>query len=130
MTRKHSLGALQLAIMQVVWEQGQVSVNDVHAALLPSRGLAPTTIATMLKKMEEKGVVAHTTEGRKFIYHAAVSEANVRRSMVADMTNNLFGGKVTDLVSHLLAEHEVDADELTRLRGLIERHDADREADR
>jgi len=94
-------------------------VADVHGALEEERGLAPTTIATMLKKMEAKGVVTHRTEGRRFLYRPTVTEAAVRRTMVGDVTDRLFRGEVTALVSHLLAEHEIDADELERLKTLI-----------
>lgn len=121
MVDKHRLGDLQLAIMRVLWRGGEASVADVHGALEAERGLAPTTIATMLRKMEDKGVVTHRTEGRKFIYRPAVSEAAVRRTMVGELTDRLFRGEVTALVSHLLAEHEIDAGELERLRALVAR---------
>jgi len=119
MTDRTRLGDLQLAIMRVLWSGGEASVADVHAALEEERGLAPTTIATMLKKMEAKGVVTHRTEGRRFLYRPSVTEAAVRRTMVGDVTDRLFRGEVTALVSHLLAEHEIDADELERLKHLI-----------
>lgn len=120
MSDRYRLGDLQLAIMRVLWRRDEASVADVHQAL-EERGLAPTTIATMLKKMEAKGVVTHRTEGRRFLYRPTVTEAAVRRTMVADVTERLFRGEVTALVSHLLAEHEVDADELERLKSLITR---------
>jgi predicted transcriptional regulator len=119
MSDKHRLGDLQIAIMREIWRSGEASVADVHAALEEERGLAPTTIATMLKKMEAKGVVTHRTEGRKFIYRPTVSEADVRRTMVGDLTERLFRGEVTALVSHLLAEHEIDPDEMERLEALL-----------
>jgi BlaI family transcriptional regulator, penicillinase repressor len=119
MDESHHLGDLQLAIMRILWSQGESSVADVHEALEPERGLALTTIATMLAKMEKKGVVDHRTEGRKFIYHPTVSEGQVRRSMVADLTSQLFRGDVFALVNHLLSEHEIDTRELDQLRGLI-----------
>jgi predicted transcriptional regulator len=119
MSDKHRLGDLQIAIMREIWRSGEASVADVHAALEEERGLAPTTIATMLKKMEAKGVVTHRTEGRRFIYRPTVSEADVRRTMVGDLTERLFRGEVTALVSHLLAEHEIDPDEMERLEALL-----------
>ncbi len=115
----HHLGDLQLAIMRILWSQGEASVADVHEALEPERGLALTTIATMLAKMEKKGVVDHRAEGRRFIYRPTVSEGQVRRSMVTDLTSQLFRGDVFALVNHLLSEHEIDARELDQLRGLI-----------
>lgn len=119
MEESHHLGDLQLAIMRTLWSGGEATVADVHEALEPERGLALTTIATMLAKMEKKGVVEHRAEGRRFIYRPTVSEGQVRRSMVADLTSQLFRGDVFALVNHLLSEHEIDSQELDRLRGLI-----------
>jgi predicted transcriptional regulator len=107
----------------VLWARGETTVADVHEALEPERGLALTTIATMLVKMEKKGVVDHRTEGRRFIYRPLVSEDKVRRSMVADLTAQLFRGDAAALVNHLLSEHEIDSRELSELRDLIEAHE-------
>ena len=119
METSHHLGDLQLAIMRVLWSHGQATVAEVHETLEPERGLALTTIATMLTKMEKKGVVSHRAEGRRFIYKPLVSESQVRRSMVADLTSQLFRGDVTALVNHLLSEHEIDERELAQLQELI-----------
>jgi predicted transcriptional regulator len=119
METSHHLGDLQLAIMRVLWNRGEATVAEVHETLEPERGLALTTIATMLTKMERKGVVHHRADGRRFIFRPLVSEAQVRRSMVADLTSQLFRGDVTALVNHLLSEHEIDARELAQLRKLI-----------
>src|SRR4051812_13495057 len=119
METSHHLGDLQLAIMRVLWAHGEATVADVHEALEPERGLALTTIATMLVKMEKKGVVDHRAEGRRFIYRPLVSEGQVRHSMVADLTAQLFRGDVTALVNHLLSEHDIEAGELVQLRELI-----------
>lgn len=123
------LGKLQLAIMRVLWTHGESTVSEVHRSLEPSHGLAPTTIATMLKKMEAKGVVQHHTEGRRFIYRATITEDAVTRSMVADLKERLFDGSAAALVSHLLRAHEVDDDELAALREEIERAQPDVDAD-
>lgn len=125
MSTRHRLGDLQLAIMRVLWERGEAAVADVHAALEPERGLAPTTIATMLTKMEDKGVVAHRAEGRRYIYRPTVSEPEVQREMLAELTERLFLGDVTAVVSTLLADHDVDREELAALRELIERRRRD-----
>ncbi len=121
MTGRTHLGDLQLAIMRVLWALGEATVAEVHRALAAERGLAPTTVATMLKKMEQKGVVAHRTEGRTFVYLPTVSEGEVTHSMVAQLGDRLFGGDVTAFVSHLIEEHDVDALELAELRALIAR---------
>ena len=53
----HRLGDLQLNIMKVLWDRGEATVTDVHAALSGDRDLAYTTMATMLRKMEARGLV-------------------------------------------------------------------------
>ena len=120
MTRRHRLGDLQLAIMQILWDRSEATASEVHGALVDERGLAPTTIATMLKKMEAKGVVAHRVDGRVFVYRPTVAERDVRTTMVGDLVGRLFEGDPTALVSHLLREGEIDADELAALRARIE----------
>jgi predicted transcriptional regulator len=94
----------------------------VQEALEEQRDRALTTIATMLVKMEKKGIVAHRTEGRQFVYRALVSETDVQRSMVGELTELLCGGDVTALVSHLLTEQEIDDRELAKLKTLIAEH--------
>ena len=120
MSQKHRLGELQIAIMQVLWDRKEASASEVHAALHDERGLAPTTIATMLRKMEDKGVVTHRTEGRQFLYRARVREADVRRTMVSDLVDRLFEGDPLELVSHLLDDKQIDAAELQRIREKLE----------
>lgn len=118
-----TLGDLQLAIMRVIWRRGEAAAAEVHEALYDERGLAPTTIATMLTKLEKKGVVTHRTEGRKYLYRAEISEDRVRRSMVGELTERLFAGDRAALMSHLLEEHRLDAAELDEIKNLIARHD-------
>ena len=102
--------------MAVLWERGEATAAGVHEALREERGLAPTTIATMLRKMEAKGVVAHRAEGRQFVYRPTVSEELVRRSMVGELVERLFGGDPKALVAHLVSEHEIAPGELSDLR--------------
>lgn len=128
MSAKHQLGDLQLAIMRVLWSQDEATVSEVHAALADERGLAPTTIATMLTKMEDKGVVDHRMDGRRFVYRPLVTEPEIRRAMLSDLTSRLFLGDVTAVVSQLLATHDVDRAELAELRALIARREAREEA--
>jgi predicted transcriptional regulator len=118
MARSHHLGELQLAIMRVLWDRGEASAADVHAALA-ERGLAPTTIATMLRKMEDKGVVGHREAGRTFFYRPRVQSEQVHRRMVADLVAQLFDGDPLQLVDHLVREGEIDLGELDALRKQI-----------
>ncbi len=123
MSKTHKLGELQLAIMQVLWSRQEASVAEVHQSLFAERGLAATTIATMLVKMEKKGVVTHHAEGRRYIYRSTASENQVRRTMVNEITDRLFEGSAVALVSHLLEQHAVKPEEIEELRELIAEHE-------
>ncbi len=114
------LGDLQLRIMRILWSGGPMSVAEVQERL-GGEPLAYTTVATMLRKMENRHLVTHREEGRKFIYRAAVSAEDVTRSMADDLVDRLFEGSLAETVSHLLETREVSPDELTRLEQLIRR---------
>ena len=118
---RQTLGDLQHAIMAVLWERGEATTADVHQALQEERGLALTTIATMLRKMEDKGVVTHRAEGRQFVYRPTVSRAEIRESMVGELVERVFGGDARALVAHLVSEHEIDTRELGELRERLDR---------
>ena len=115
----HRLGDLQLRILQVLWEHRAASVAEVREAL--GDDLAYTTIATMLRKMEARGLVRHRNEGRRFIYLAAVKEGDISRTMVDRLVDRLFDGSLTAAVHHLLESRDVDQEELAELEKLIRR---------
>ncbi len=127
---RHTLGDLQHAIMKVLWSSGEATTAVVYDALYAERGLAPTTIATMLRKMEDKGVVAHRVDGRHFVYRPTVSETEVRSSMVGELLDRLFAGDAAALVSHLVADHAMDEAELAELRSLLAAAEAGKEDNR
>lgn len=115
------LTGLQLAVMRVLWARGEASVLDVQEALRQDdRHLAQTTVATLLSRLEKRGVATYRLDGRQYVYRARISEADVRESVLADVTQGLFGGDVTTLVSHLLSTNDVDEADLARVRAMID----------
>jgi len=115
----HRLGDLQLKIMKVLWEAGEATVARVHDTVSPDRTLAHSTIATMLRKMEGRGLVKHRTVERKFLYRALVKEDVVAGKMSQHFIEGLFEGSLADMVSHLLKTQEISREELDRLEKLI-----------
>jgi len=110
---------LQLAIVRLLWERGECTVVEVQEGLLPQRDLAQTTVATLLSRLEKRGMVSHRVAGRQFLYRAEVSEPAVRQSMVGELTEMLFAGRPTALISHLITERDIDASELDEVKRLI-----------
>lgn len=122
-----SLSELQIALMRVLWRRGESSTADVAAELADERGLKHTTVATLLTRLEKRGVVAQRREGRQLFYRALVGEAQVRRSMVADLIGSLFGGDPRALVAHLVDESEIAPGDLERVRKRLAKAPARRE---
>ncbi len=124
MSDAHQLTDLQFSIMRILWERGQASAAEICEALRADRGLAQSTVATVLSRLEKRGVVKHETRSRQYVYHPAVSEPEVRRTMVSELTERLFDGDVAALMSHLLSARDMSEGDLARVRELIEAHES------
>ncbi len=112
---------LQLAVLRELWTQGEASVADVHGALQNERGLATTTVATLLSRLQKRGLVTHRTDGRKHVYRSTVSESEVQSALLDSVTDGVFGGDVTALVSHLLSKREVSTGDLAAVQQILDR---------
>jgi predicted transcriptional regulator len=123
MPDRQQLTALQLAILRVIWDKGEATVQDIWEALHVERGLAQTTVATMLSRLERRGVVTRRAppQSRQYYYKATVTEPEVQHSMVGELTERLFDGDVTALVQHLLSGADVSPGDIAKIRELIER---------
>jgi BlaI family penicillinase repressor len=119
------LGELQLLIMQVLWERNeQLTVSEVQKALT-GRDLAYTTVATMLRKMEARGLVGHQADGRRFLYFAKITPSDVSGGVARDLVDRIFAGNLANAVNHLLRSRDVDTAELNELEKLIQQHKRD-----
>lgn len=118
-TRKTQLSELQLAVLRVLWRRGEATTAEVVADLAEERDLAHTTVATLLTRLEKRGVVGQRRESRTLIYRARMSEAEVQRSMVAGLVAALFAGDSAALVAHLVREDEVTPADLAAIRARL-----------
>ena len=123
MGEQQSLTDLQLAILRVLWDRGSATATEITETLKRSRGLAQQTIATILTRLERRGVVRHETRQRQYVYSAVLSESEVRRSMLAELTERVFEGDVAALVSQLLSAREMSPGDLARVKELIRAHE-------
>src|SRR6266513_1734573 len=121
MPGRHQLTELQLAIMRVLWDRSEATVQEIWEALHAERGLAQTTVATMLSRLERRGVVTRRAQARQYHYRAAVTEQEVQHSMVGELTERLFDGDVTALVQHLLSGEDMSPGDIAKIRTMIER---------
>lgn len=117
------LGDRELDVMSVLWEVGSGTVAEVRERL-PAE-LAYTTVLTILRNLERKGVVEHVVEGQAHRYLPRVARAAARRSALARLVDKLFHGAPEQLLAHLVEERALGADDLRRLRERIDALETD-----
>lgn len=123
MARKRSAALTdgELRLMQVLWDRGRATVGEVVEGLSGPRKPAYNTVLTMLRILERKGYLAHEKAGRAFVYVPLVDRSQARRSALSLLLNRLFDDSPELLVLNLLQHEQVDADELERVRELVDR---------
>ena len=109
----------ELEILKVLWELGPSSVKAVHQELCrkeaKNKDLAYNTVQTLLRIMEEKGLVRHRAAGRTFIYEPVYS----RDRVASRVLHRVFDGALDQVVSSLLQAKDASEDELKDLERLI-----------
>jgi BlaI family transcriptional regulator, penicillinase repressor len=121
---KQALTPLELEIMQVLWQDGPSTVNDVRPKL--KAALAYTTVQTMLNVLLRKGKVNRVQEGRAFRYKAAVNRKRATGSAVEDLVRRMFGGSPEALLMTMVESRQIGKKELERLGVMIA--DAEKES--
>ena len=116
--RPSALTPLQLDVMHVLWARDEASVADVQKGMRGKR-LALTTVATLLTRLEQRGIVSHRVDGRQYLYRARVSPVAIRQSVTRDLLGSLFHGDVTAFVTQLLDARDLTRGELADLKRLI-----------
>ncbi|MFK7766793.1 MAG: BlaI/MecI/CopY family transcriptional regulator [Mariniblastus sp.] len=116
------LGAVQTRIMQVLWDREKATareITDELNRLTPDAPTAHSTVQTLLRGLMEKGSVKYETQGRTFVFRAAVAQDKVRKNATRDLLQKTFGGSASDLVSFLLKNEKVSKKELEEIKKLV-----------
>ncbi|WP_163990933.1 BlaI/MecI/CopY family transcriptional regulator [Pyxidicoccus caerfyrddinensis] len=113
------LTPVELELMQLVWKQGEVSVADVLAALPPERALAYTSVSTVLRILEQKGVVHSRKQGRGHLYSAVLPREAYEAQSVRHLVDTLFSGTPSALVARLVEAVPLAPDEVEQIRKLL-----------
>ncbi|MEA3401947.1 MAG: BlaI/MecI/CopY family transcriptional regulator [Armatimonadota bacterium] len=135
MTRSNritEMGELQLDVFERLAELGEAAVYDVLEAFDEERRPKYTTVLTVLRALEEKGLATHRTEGRTYVFEPVVSAGHVRRQLLRSVMERVFGGSPKRLMAALLDDEAVTPDVMRELRALLEETEGahDDDADR
>jgi BlaI family transcriptional regulator, penicillinase repressor len=113
------LSPAQREIMEIVWERGEVTAQEVRRTLSQTRNVARNTVRTLLERMEDKGWLKHRAEGRTFLYASARPRYDTIGRKVRELVETVCGGSPETLVTALLDYRGLRPDELKRIRQLL-----------
>jgi predicted transcriptional regulator len=106
--------------MDVLWEKGPATVQQVLEVLPEREPLAYNSVLTTIRILEKKGYVKHVKDGRAFVYSPLVARKEATRSEISRLVNRFFGDSHELLVLNLLEDQGLDAAEIKRLRKMLE----------
>jgi BlaI family transcriptional regulator, penicillinase repressor len=111
------LSDANLAIMKLVWQKGEVTINDVLEAVNAGRSdkVKRATVQVQMRRLERYGWLTHRVENREFYYAPLRSEAAAKVDILHGVRRSVFGGSYAELVKCLFAGSRVPEEELRRI---------------
>ena len=119
--RKHvkNLGNVEQVVMDYLWAHSPCSAEACREALEATQPMKDSTMRTVLRRLEEKGYVAHEAQGRTYIYRAVEARENVAVRAVKNIIDRLCGGSAEELLLGMVENDVLDGKQLDRLRRKI-----------
>ena len=119
-SKSATLTEAELRIMNVLWDRGSATVHEVLEALPSKPTLAYNSVLTIVRILEKKAYVKHVKDKRAHVYVPQVDRRDATRSEVRHLMSRFFGNSPELLVLNILEDKSMDAEELDRLRKLLE----------
>ena len=113
--RKPQLSPLENTVMQIVWERERVTAEEIRTELASTQPMKDSTARTMLRRLEEKGYVRHTIEGRTYVYSPKVASRSVAAEAVRGIIDRFCSGSVEDLLVGMVDDEIISPQTLRQL---------------
>lgn len=111
---------VELEIMNAVWNLGVCTVKEVQTTLQSSRELAYTSVATMMKILEQKGALSSQKDDRVHTYHTLISREDYELGSLKHLADNVFQGDPSAMVMRLLTESKISKEELQNIQKILD----------
>jgi len=118
-SKSPTLTEAELRLMDVLWEKGPATVQQVLEALPKRPPLAYNSVLTTIRILEKKGYLKHAKDGRAHVYRPLVERADATRSEISHLLHRFFKNSHELLVLNILEDQKLDAEELRHLRELV-----------
>ena len=120
-SKRPAMSAAETEILRLVWQSGAATVQQVYEALPANRKVTYVTVATLLRRLEEKGYLKHHVRGKAFLYAPAAKKEDVIRRTISDLVERLFGGNPVPLMQHLAQHSGITDEDIERLKQLAKK---------
>ena len=120
-SKSATLTEAELRIMNVLWDRGSATVHEVLESLPEKPALAYNSVLTIIRILEKKGYAKHVKDQRAHVFLPQVDRKDATRFEVRHLVSRFFGNSREQLVLNVLEESGIDAEELDRVRQLLER---------
>jgi predicted transcriptional regulator len=106
----------EMEILQVLWEEGDSTVREIHEILSAKKDVGYTTTLKLMQIMHDKGLLHRNDEARSHIYSAAVKKESMQKQAVNKMITGMFKGSPAKLIMHALGNHRATKEELAEIK--------------
>lgn len=113
------LTEVELELMTLIWDMGECTVKEVQNRLPKERDLAYTSVATMMKILEQKGVLGSRKSDRAHTYYPLVQRQDYETTTLKHLAKSLFHGDPSTMVMRLLDEGGLSEEELKTIRNIL-----------
>lgn len=110
----------ELRLMEIIWDKGEATVNEILDSLPKDNPPAYNTVLTIMRILEKKGYVNHKKEGRAFVYCPVVDREKARRKALNHLVNNFFNNSPGLLMQNIIEDEKLSSRDLERLKKMIE----------
>ncbi|MFC1761305.1 BlaI/MecI/CopY family transcriptional regulator [Planctomycetota bacterium] len=119
--KRPAMSPAETEVLRLVWDAKEATVQQVYDSLPANRKVTYLTVATLLRRLEEKGYLKHRVRGKAFVYTPAIKKEEVIKRTIGDLVQRLFGGNPVPLMQHLALHSEITDEDIERLKDLAKR---------
>jgi predicted transcriptional regulator len=121
MNKRNNITPAEMEILQCVLDHAPVTVRDVADRMAQAKGLARTTVLTVMERLRQKGRLTRQESPSGYLYSPSAPKPDMQRGMVAEFVERSLGGSVSPFVAYLTERVELNADEMQALNGLLDK---------
>ena len=119
--KRPAMSPAETEVLRLVWDSKEATVQQVYDGLPTNRKVTYVTVATLLRRLEEKGYLKHRVCGKAFVYTPSAKKEEVIKRTIGDLVQRLFGGNPVPLMQHLALHSEISDEDIEKLKDLAKK---------